>query len=337
MGVLGRPIGLVAVLVGVLLWPSSGAGAPDGTARVSPLAVADDLFTGVTNGDQVVLRYDANNLASGNTVPVRIDGASVTDYTYSLTYGSQSVVCTITAINCNGPSVMDTQPGNLIGYTREGIQARLDNAPATCDQFNEVFTDADGDGNWTLTQICNPFLPDYQATTRVMIIPVADQLCNGSCTVTIVDFAVLFLEGFGSAGCRTGNVCEIVVRVVLSDLDSDSDGCTDLQETGSNPVAGGLRDPYRFWDFFDTADSTNVRDLVVSIGDIGRVVSRFGASGDTSIDPLSAPLPAPAYHTTFDRSAAPPGSDPWDLGPPDGAITIGDMGGTMVQFGHSCA
>ena len=48
---------------------------------------------------------------------------------------------------------------------------------------------------------------------RILIIPVIEELCNGSCEVTIVTFALLFLERIGDDGC-TGNDCEIVGRFV---------------------------------------------------------------------------------------------------------------------------
>ncbi|MEX1254652.1 MAG: flexitail domain-containing putative surface protein [Dehalococcoidia bacterium] len=120
--------------------------------------------------------------------------------------------------------------------------------------------------------------------------------------------------------------------------DADADGCSDAREQQTAPgsqATGGLRDDNYFWDFFDTPDNNNARDRVVSVADIGRVVARFGSGGSTVIDPLSVPPAAPAYHTAFDRSPAT--GDPWDLGPPDGSITIGDVGGTVVQFGHTCA
>jgi hypothetical protein len=119
--------------------------------------------------------------------------------------------------------------------------------------------------------------------------------------------------------------------------DADSDGCSDAREeqtAAGSEVTGGRRDPNDFWDFFDTPDNSNVRDRAVTVADIGRVASRFGSTGSPGIDPLSAKPPAPAYHTAFDRSPAI--GDPWDLGPPGGSITAGDIGATVAQFGHSC-
>ena len=120
-------------------------------------------------------------------------------------------------------------------------------------------------------------------------------------------------------------------------LDSDRDGCSDgteLQTPEGTQQTGGLRDPKRFWDFFDTPNTENLRDRIIDIGDIGRVVSRFGATGDAQIDPLSAP-PASGYHTAFDRT--PLGPNLWNAGPPNGGVNIQDIGLIVAQFGHTCA
>jgi hypothetical protein len=114
------------------------------------------------------------------------------------------------------------------------------------------------------------------------------------------------------------------------DDDDDSDLCSDVQESGSNPAQGGMRDAHNFWDFFDPS-----RDASVSRGDFFLVLARFGATGNVSIDPLSAPPPPPAYHTRFDRGAV-VGEDPWDLGPPNGAISGPDFFAMLTQFGHNC-
>jgi hypothetical protein len=123
-------------------------------------------------------------------------------------------------------------------------------------------------------------------------------------------------------------------------LDSDRDGCTDQQELQTDvgsQASGGLRDPESFWDFFDTPDASNVRDGIVNVDDINRIVARFGAVGDPTANPLSPPPPAPAYHPAFDRSPPAVGEDPWDTRQGDGAITIGDIGLAIAQNGHSCA
>jgi hypothetical protein len=122
--------------------------------------------------------------------------------------------------------------------------------------------------------------------------------------------------------------------------DTDKDGCTDVAEQQSaagSEVTGGLRDPGYIWDFFDVpAGSPLARDRAVSAADIASVVSRYGSNGDPGGDPLSAPPAPPAYHVAYDRSGATPGGNRWDLLPPDGSISAGDIAGAVAQFGHSC-
>ena len=126
--------------------------------------------------------------------------------------------------------------------------------------------------------------------------------------------------------------------------DSDRDGCADSREQGAAADVGGARDPAYFWDFFDVwTGEPPLRDRLVSIGDIGAVVARFGAfqnpppsKSEALAQAITPPPPAPAYHAAADRSTPQPGGDLWDLGSPDGAITVVDIGAVVVQFGHSC-
>ncbi|MGB2696218.1 MAG: flexitail domain-containing putative surface protein, partial [Dehalococcoidia bacterium] len=86
-----------------------------------------------------------------------------------------------------------------------------------------------------------------------------------------------------------------LVTQFMVDGDTDLDACVDARELGSNPAQGGARDPKSFWDFFDTPDPMNHRDSIISAGDILRLASRFGTTGDSGIDPLS--MPSSGYHT----------------------------------------
>lgn len=123
---------------------------------------------------------------------------------------------------------------------------------------------------------------------------------------------------------------------VPSGSDSDGDGCDNALELFSDPAKGGMRDPNNPWDFFDTPNNANVRDSVISVADLVRIIDRFGASGSPAIDPHSPP-PVTGYHTAFDRGGPPPGGDPWDLQAPNGSITAPDVFYLVGQFGHSCA
>jgi Tol biopolymer transport system component len=124
-------------------------------------------------------------------------------------------------------------------------------------------------------------------------------------------------------------------RVTVPGADADRDGCTDQREAGPNAAQGGLRSPVSQWDFMDQFTG-GVRNGSVSGGDIGAVVARFGSVGSPSGDPAAPPAATTGYHTGADRNGSYPGQEPWDLRPPDGSVSGGDIGAVVVQFGHSC-
>ena len=215
---------------------------PAGGANVIPLSVQEDDLAGMALGDPVVLKYDANNLIQGNAGPIRIDGpgsgncTTSDNYCLGVEHGAENVVCAAGAdpTYCSGPSQVDAQPGNLVGGTREAIEYRMDNTDAQCDTFAEVMEDdptTNEAGVYRIAQECNPFVSGSYDSNRIVIVPVIEELCSGSCTVTIVDFALFFLEDFGNGnygdngnqgngnnvdnsggGSCTGNECEVVGR-----------------------------------------------------------------------------------------------------------------------------
>jgi hypothetical protein len=131
--------------------------------------------------------------------------------------------------------------------------------------------------------------------------------------------------------------CVVAVSFSLY-ADTDKDGCTDVEEMGPNNMLGGQRNRLLFWDFFDTPTGPSLqRDKVATVADIAAVVSRFGATGSTAIDPLSMPGAAPAYHTAYDRTDDPGSADRWKLLGPNGSLTIEDIVMEVNQFGTTCS
>ena len=100
------------------------------------------------------------------------------------------------------------------------------------------------------------------------------------------------------------------------------------------------------WDFTDQWVGGS-RDKGIVIGDISAVVARFGTSHplldalpskkDLRDEALTPPIVMTSYHTSADRGPGLAGTNPWNPTPPDGTITIGDIGAVVAQFGHSCA
>jgi hypothetical protein len=86
-------------------------------------------------------------------------------------------------------------------------------------------------------------------------------------------------------------------------------------------------------------------DKAVNIsGDILGVAKRFGATrpggapDETTAlaEALTPPTKTAGYHADYDRGPL-VGPNPWNLGPPDGAINIpNDILGVARQFGNSC-
>jgi subtilisin family serine protease len=121
---------------------------------------------------------------------------------------------------------------------------------------------------------------------------------------------------------RTTPRVDARVALLAPGNDDDGDGCDNAQEWGTNPAAGGLRNPLNPHDFYDT----NGDRFVNLLDDILGVALAFG------------PDTGPNYHPSLDRTPPPPDADPWDLGPPDGNINIPhDILGAAAQFGHTCA
>ena len=210
---------------------------PGGGANMVPIGVTLDSFTGECCGDPVIIKYDAGNFSQGNAGPVRIDGPgsgncrSSDSYCTGVMFGSESTICAYgtDTTYCDGPTSVDTQPGNLINGTREAIEYRLDNTDDLCDEFDEVFFDdpfTSGSDTYRLTQDCNPFISSSYSSLQVILVPVVCVVlddgtcegnfnsCTGSCEVRIVEFALFFLQGFGGTGnantACTGNDCEIM-------------------------------------------------------------------------------------------------------------------------------
>jgi hypothetical protein len=100
--------------------------------------------------------------------------------------------------------------------------------------------------------------------------------------------------------------------------DTDTDGCKDGAELGSDEMAGGQRNPQDLWDYFNPTEDGQNR-----IDDILAVVNQY------FIDEGQ-----PGYHTKFDRTLA--GPNDWNLGPPDGQVRVDDILHAVNSYFHDC-
>jgi len=138
-------------------------------------------------------------------------------------------------------------------------------------------------------------------------------------------------------------------------MDSDGDGCTDVEELGDDPNLGGTRDPYNFWDFYDVPVPTAFnggtlvdRDKAITIAnDLLAVLEYAGTSDGGLCNSGPDHIPSTADDRCYDQDNNGDGQDDGILydrsvgvtwsDAPDGAITIFvDMMLVLAQGGHSC-
>jgi hypothetical protein len=191
---------------------------------VIPWSVLQSDINSAPVGTDVTLKYDSTGAQNGNFGGLAIDGTGANTYRDEEEHGSDSTICSDAAVAqgcqetspvCTG-AVCPTEPGNMTGPTRTGVDYRIANTSTSCDTFGEVFTPT-GTGSYSIVQQCNPFVSGSLSSLRVVIVPIINQLCNGRCSVTIKGFALFFLEGYGDGGC-TGNHCEVKGRFVKAEI-----------------------------------------------------------------------------------------------------------------------
>jgi len=138
--------------------------------------------------------------------------------------------------------------------------------------------------------------------------------------------------------------------------DADRDGCARSEETagaaspkpGSTAAASNAGlvayQDSAWYDFYDVPvsalwiDPTGTYDRAVTMGDVLAVLFYVGAR----LSPPSAIYVADLNGNSvkdgleYDRSPSADPNRPWDAGPPDGAITMGDVLAALAQVGLKC-
>ena len=104
------------------------------------------------------------------------------------------------------------------------------------------------------------------------------------------------------------------------------DSCTTWEELGTDPLKGGLRDPWNAYDMYDIASGGGgPPDGEVDLfSDVLGVILHYSLDG------------APPYDARYDRGAS-AGPNTWNMTGPDGIIDLfTDILGVIVQFSHDC-
>ena len=226
-----------------------------GGSQILPWSVTGAILNGVTSGSLVTMKYDANNVTTGNFNPIRLDGPGANTYRDSVQYGAQGTACAATTANCttiacaagafptacaeNAPSCIGPdctpEPGNVLGPTRTAVDFRMNNTTAECNTFGGGAPGTTGAfwlsaGQYILNPNCNPWSGPGQCigtnpglcSRRVIIVPIVNGFGNGASTpVTIQKFALIYLEGYAGGRC-TGNSCEITGEYVQVHLNPNA-------------------------------------------------------------------------------------------------------------------
>ena len=189
---------------------------PGGSDGLMPWSVLEEAKDLANPGEPVVLKYDSENVQNGNFGALRIDGNGANVYRNTIKFGSENGLCADGVPDCDDPSIVQTEPGNMTGPTRQATHYRINNTTAACDTWGETVV-VNPDGSHSIRPECNPFTAGgNEDSLRLIIVPVIESLCNGTCYVTVVEFALFYLDGYGDGGC-SGNDCEIEGRFIRSD------------------------------------------------------------------------------------------------------------------------
>jgi Flp pilus assembly protein TadG len=185
----------------VVAQAGAGVGSPASDNGLAPWSVVDSAIN--WNGGPTVLKYDSNNPQTGNFGSLAIDGNGAATYKSTIENGSAASLCAQGQPGCSDPTAT-TEPGNLIGPTKTGVDYLISNTNSACDTFAEVFKQR-SDGTYSLTDRCNRWA-GVTDSKRVVLVPVISGLCNGKCTVTILYFAMFFINSLDTC---TGHNCQV--------------------------------------------------------------------------------------------------------------------------------
>jgi hypothetical protein len=135
-------------------------------------------------------------------------------------------------------------------------------------------------------------------------------------------------------------------------IDTDGDGCADVEETGGTTTLGGNRDPLSPWDFFDVpapagpALGANGRELLtpasvrnkgINLADVAAIMSYVGRTASNPDYQADRNGDGIADGVQLDRMFSADPSKPWDSPGPNGGVSLQDVGVALAQVGHNCA
>ncbi len=181
-----------------------------GVALLAPLAVEQSVFDGLSQGDSAVLKYNATGSSNGNFLPLTLDSPGSEEYGENLMEGSEQWLCAVGSETPGCVSSVQTQTGNMVGKTRDSLDWIFENTSEECDTYEEVFSPSIGDpSRYSIEPSCNKFTNPTAASYQLVLVPVINGLCSGNCTVTVLEFAMFFIESYTCSGGGQGNSCDL--------------------------------------------------------------------------------------------------------------------------------
>lgn len=198
-----------------------------------PWGLFEAEITLLTPGTQFTLRQGALAGVGGNFQTLAIDGPGTATYVDTVKYASLNALCAEYNIlipliqgdegyeypSADCPSTVNTQTGVAAQATLNAVEWIIDHTSAPCDTFDEVFETTLDDVTqlevFNIKPQCSPFPPyNVVASRRVIIVPIIeDSILSGQTEVTVVGFAVMWLEEISCLGPGVGQ-CEVAATLV---------------------------------------------------------------------------------------------------------------------------
>lgn len=199
-------LGIESANVGAIA--SALIGSPAGLQQIIPFGVLQSAIAGLNHGDSLSLVYNSNDPAAGNSLAVSFPGNSgASDFRAAINNGASAPFCLTGQGTPTCPTSLQSEPGNMAGPARQGFSDLISTTGAACDTFAEVFQpDPSDPAKNQITPVCDPFPPySVAGSKRIVILPVVQSLCQGSCSVPIQQFALFFVTG---VHCTSGT-CQV--------------------------------------------------------------------------------------------------------------------------------